>query len=686
MNKTVFLKERKISEINVLRKEISNFGKNTEEIVRFFFNKLDSEWEFYIKPHLNGLNPDMIMLKKTTGIIVVRFDSESSSAMKAEEHLELTQAQIRTVYCPSCINFQDPKQLNFRESLFLPVITSCIISNNLNEIELKKKYKKFADKSATAKAYFPLISKECMSRKDIKEIIPMLKHDGKSKKMNQEIFDELRFWLMSYESIFKENLFAASSIAPLVLDKTQKALTLERTASGYRKIKGPAGSGKTNILAGRALNCSLENKSVFFVTQNRSLVPYLMECVFRAIKNDIDLFTKIQNRGNISYLHFYAFASRINYQLLDQLGLGVRISGLLNKATFESTATELLDNIRKAKSEYPSLIEEFKYDVILVDEFQDWQKLEWLIVKEFLKENGEMVAAGDATQDIYSTGAKTNFDEPHALKGYGLPSRWRELNASYRLPYDYVPLMEEFIKEFLPHKGVMIPENRTRDAFTDTYVEWIMVKDNEASIDACVDAIKEFKAKDNLSNLLFLADSNPSGYIVLSELIKRNLINENELTHTYPYFGPTKALVEVHDFRKKKKTFWEPIYKSKRKGALRPEEEFQESFHSEEMRIRNRSGFFIQRNKLKASNIQNFKGLEAKNIIFQINPPDENQSHEEYFTEIYTGLTRLASVADLDASTGQFISGIKVICSEVMFRDYSKTWQEVKSSSHLPDF
>ena len=134
-----------------------------------------------------------------------------------------------------------------------------------------------------------------MSRKDIKEIIPMLKHDGKSKKMNQEIFDELRFWLMSYESIFKENLFAASSIAPLVLDKTQKALTLERTASGYRKIKGPAGSGKTNILAGRALNCSLENKSVFFVTQNRSLVPYLMECVFRAIKADIDLFLKFKN-------------------------------------------------------------------------------------------------------------------------------------------------------------------------------------------------------------------------------------------------------------------------------------------------------------------------------------------------------------------------------------------------------
>ena len=39
-----------------------------------------------------------------------------------------------------------------------------------------------------------------------------------------------------------------------------------------------------------------------------------------------------------------------------------------------------------------------------------------MAIVKILKENGEMVAAGDATQDIYSTGAKTNFDEPNALK------------------------------------------------------------------------------------------------------------------------------------------------------------------------------------------------------------------------------------------------------------------------------
>ena len=70
--------------------------------------------------------------------------------------------------------------------------------------------------------------------------------------------------------------------------------------------------------------------------------------------------------------------------MLDPLKLGVEVPKLLNKATFAKTAKELLDNISKAKKIAPYLTEEFKFDVILVDEFQDWQKLEWLIVKEFL--------------------------------------------------------------------------------------------------------------------------------------------------------------------------------------------------------------------------------------------------------------------------------------------------------------
>ena len=685
--RTVYLKDKKISNLEELKSLLSENPTNETKIIRYFYNNLNVNWEIYIKPYLNGLQPDMILMREDTGIITIRFDKENPTGIGPENHLELIQREIRTVLCPSCYDsfLKDwpPEVGEYEKKLFLPVITSCIISTEQNSSEMEEKYEKFADKSITAKDYHRLISKDDLQIKDVKKNIPFLQYDGRSTKMNSQIYKELKFWLMPYESMFEEsNYFSLATMQPLALDKTQEQLTKERTASGFRKIKGPAGSGKTNILSFRALNCSLESKSVLFLTQNRSLIPYLMNCIFRAIKSKKEEFLISKDRGSIRYDHFYSFAYKIS-KLLDWQNIEGELRNVSNflenndEFSRVEVGDEMLRDIQAKKLTNPKLFEKLSFDVILVDEFQDWLKHEWLIAKEFLKEGGEMVAAGDATQDVLGTDAKTNFDEPHALQGYGLPSRWRELQTSYRLPYDYVPLMESFLKEFLPEKGVMIPENRQRDAFTETYVDWIMVRDEKESLDQIIFEIEHFKSEEDISNLLFLADSNMSGYIVLSELINRRTLREDEITHTFPYHGPKLSNI---DFRKAHKgIFTKNGMKDKNSGRFY-------SIYNEEARIRNRSGFFVQRNTLKASTIRNFKGLEAKNIIFQINKKNDDETNEEYFTEVYTGLSRLASVADLDESKGQYFSGIKVICSEPMFGEYSKTWKNFAKKEIVPDF
>ena len=685
--RTVYFKDKKISNLEELKSSLSANPTNETKIIRYFYNNLNVNWEIYIKPYLNGLQPDMILLRKDTGIITVRFDKENPTGIDPENHLELLQREIRTVLCPSCYDsfLKDwPPEVNeYEKKLFLPVITSCIISTEQNSSEMEEKYEKFTDKNITAKDYHRLISKEGLQIKDIQKNIPFLQYDGRSTKMNPQIYKELKFWLMPYDSMFEEsNYFSLATMQPLALDKTQEQLTKERTASGFRKIKGPAGSGKTNILSFRALNCSLESKSVLFLTQNRSLIPYLMNCIFRAIKSKKEEFLISKDRGSIRYDHFYSFAYKIS-KLLDwqnnPADLRRNVSNFLeNNEEFsrEEVGETMLKDIQAKMLTNPKLFEKLSFVVILVDEFQDWLKHEWLIAKEFLKEGGEMVAAGDATQDVLGTDAKTNFDEPQALQGYGLPSRWRELQTSYRLPYDYVPLMESFLREFLPEKGVMIPENRQRDAFTETYVDWIMVRDEDESIDQIVSEIEHFKSEEDISNLLFLADSNKSGYIVLDELINRGSLRENEITHTFPYYGPKKS---NENFRKAPKGIFTKEGMKHRSGRIY-------SIYNEEARIRNRSGFFVQRNTLKASTIRNFKGLEAKNIIFQIHKKNDEEDKEKYFTEIYTGLSRLASVADLDESKGQYFSGIKVICSEPMFTEYSKSWKNFANKEIAPDF
>jgi hypothetical protein len=679
MNRTIYFDDKKIFDLKELGTLLSHHGEAAKKIVRYFLINLKPEWEIYIKPYLNGLEPDIVLLRKDTGIIIVRFDKDNPTGLKADEHLNLIEYQIRSVFCPSCYDLDvkmnwPPVTGEYEKQLFLPVITSCIVSTKLDSVQMENKFQDIMkNKSSNAREYFRLISKEKLEKNNIGIDIPFLKYDGKSKKMNGDIYNELRHWLLPYQSMFEEgNFFSLVSMQPLVLDKAQEKLTLERTSSGFRKIKGPAGSGKTNILAFRALNCSLEKKSVLFLAQNRSLVPYLMNCIFRAIKTKREVFLKIKERGRIRYDHFYSFAYKISKFLEwgNEFGELRNVQNFLEineEITREQVGKAMLEDIKKKKAENPLPLEALMFDVILVDEFQDWLKYEWLIAKEFLKDKGEMIAAGDATQDILGTGAKVNFDELNALKGYGLPSRWRELETSYRLPYDYVPLMEGFIKEFLPKKGSMIPENFQRDAFTETYVNWIMVQDKKESFDRTIQEIKNFKSKNNIASLLYLADSNVNGYILINELVRQGIIEEKEITHTFPYPGPIKNT--NHDFSKMNKSFWK-------------------NFALDSVRVRNRSGFFVQRNAMKASTINNFKGLEAKNIIYQINNKPEDMDYEDYFTRIYTGLSRLASVADLNYSEGHNFSGITVICSEPMFDEYSKTWKNKYefSTEKLPDF
>ena len=55
--------------------------------------------------------------------------------------------------------------------MFLPVITSCIVSNELDASQMKNKFNSFSKKKSSAKDYYRLISKENLI-KNIRQSIP----------------------------------------------------------------------------------------------------------------------------------------------------------------------------------------------------------------------------------------------------------------------------------------------------------------------------------------------------------------------------------------------------------------------------------------------------------------------------------------------------------------------------------
>lgn len=237
------------------------------------------------------------------------------------------------------------------------------------------------------------------------------------------------------------------------LNPRQRILVRQRNKSGYRRIKGSAGSGKTVVIAAKAVQCASEGKRVLVVAYNKTMVGYIRSLISGcAAKTDQE-----HVLSNIECRHYHGWC----FDLLDRAGIP------RPKSPRGQTTDEEWIGYNKSLGEAAqqalrqSVGYQFEpYDAIMVDEGQDFY-LEWwqclrLAVKEGEDEDGyaigEMLLAADATQDLYGT-ASAWRDE--AMSGAGFRGPWFELEASYRMPPALIPLISLFVDQYLPHTALV---------------------------------------------------------------------------------------------------------------------------------------------------------------------------------------------------------------------------------------
>ena len=111
--------------------------------------------------------------------------------------------------------------------------------------------------------------------------------------MRPELAADLRGWL-------EEPDFARMQREPLKLDAEQRKLITDWPAPGYRRVKGPAGSGKSVVLAARAAIRADTEKTVLILTFNITLWHYLKDLIVRALHKPAGL-------RSIIFDHFHQF-------------------------------------------------------------------------------------------------------------------------------------------------------------------------------------------------------------------------------------------------------------------------------------------------------------------------------------------------------------------------------------------
>ncbi len=617
-----------IDQLDKLRQPLTD----GERIVFDLFNAhLPVEWEIYLQPHLNGLRPDFVLLHPKVGIAVFEVK---------DWNLQLMQYRVeeRDGKAPVLLGEKDGKQFSLQNQnpiekiyrykqeiheLYCPRIDgksgfASITAGVIFPFATYDSVKQLFSKSLIYRGmnkypeYNPLTGANSVQAGNIKAVFPESIRKS-SKFMNDDLAKDLRNWLVEPD-------FSATQRQSLERDQKQLKLVTTRTTSGYRRIKGPAGSGKSLVLAARATELLGEGKEVLVVTYNITLLHYLMDISVRWRQSGG------KTRGNITWLNFHLWCKRI-CQENDAGEEYKNLWGENKDRVLNIDLPELVSTIL-AKST-PS------YDAVLVDEGQDFMPSWWNVLRKVRKKKGEMILVADATQDIYDT-VKLWTEETMKGKDAGfLGGRWATLNTSYRLPPLALEYSRKFAEQFLPKSTVDLPvaeqflpkdtvdlpvaeQGRLNLNLFPCTLKWVHTK-MEFAAQVCreelfsltIDAEPDLVS---IPDITFLSDTNKRGIDVVSEL-------------------GDKGVKSCH-------TFSEDRRESRRK----------------------KMGFYMGDARIKATTLHSFKGWESRAIVIFIGQSVDKKS----LALIYTGITRLKRHEE-----GSYLTIVSCVDELI---PYGKTW------------
>ncbi|TBW08083.1 DNA helicase [Azotobacter chroococcum] len=569
-------------------------------VLTLFDRCLAPDWEIYIQPHINGLRPDFVLLNPGVGIAVfevkdwnlgamryfTKADAWGNPALWAEKDgekfciqkdnpitkVDLYKQEIYDLYCPRIGN-----NTSYGKHDGWAAITAGVIFPFADAAHVRRLLEPFLSiqEDEDYARYQPISGRGEIAASDIRRVFP---ESGRkqSKLMTKALADDLRGWLVEPD-------FSATQREPLTLDRNQRALADTRTESGYRRIKGPAGSGKSLVLAARAAKLMNEGKSVLVATFNITLWHYLRDLMVRGLDDPGRI-------HNVRLTHFHLWCKHV----CNEVGWNKRYEALIKRANMSGDVQDLLNKHLPALAEQAVIQPEAtKYDAILVDEGQDYRPHWWNTLRKACKPGGEMLLIADATQDVYGTATAWTDD---VMQGAGFSGgRWARLKVSYRLPPLALDMARTFAQLFLPNETLDLPEQEqgSLDLYPCT-LRWVQCVPHEAS-KVCVDeilALMKLTGKNGLANadITLLTDETKFGAEVTESLENQYRIR------TVNTFGPDKI----------------------------------------EQR-RQKMGFYMGDARIKATTLHSFKGWEARLLVVYIAQATDPKA----LALLYAGLTRL---------------------------------------------
>lgn len=469
-------------------------------LLNFLERTLDDSFEVYFTPFLNGDRPDVLIMRKGYGVMIIEVKDWNLDNYQLNEK--------RKWVCTSTPNKSVVKS---------PIDQVLKYKNNLFDLHVKDLLQvKIKDvrhfNIVSCALYFHCASKSYLERmlitpyKGDKKYQTFLKYNIDflgNDSLNQEDFNillknryliaERPSWFFTVElydnfkRLLSPPLHLRSQGIPYNYSDKQKEIIYSTTLE--QRIRGVFGSGKTTVLAARAVQAykrALErnnNPRVLILTFNITLKNFIHDKI-----NRVDETFPIENFIIINYHQF------INAEL-NNLNIEFEIpDGLDSEHVSEYLESHYYGNLKLFQEHKDDII---KYDAVLIDEIQDYHRSWMDIVKNYFRDpQGDYVLFGDVKQNIYGQ-KKQNKDVVTNVRGVN------ELKYCYRSDFKVRDLAQSFQKYI----------------FRDKYDV------DDFSVNGTYSFFGQEQEKEGYINYIYLQNEQP--VTGLYNIIRDNILNKN---------------------------------------------------------------------------------------------------------------------------------------------------------------
>lgn len=678
--------------------EISNLKVQPEagelKLLAFLESNLDDSFEVFFNSFLNGDRPDVIIMRKGYGVMIVEVKDWNLKHYYLDEkkkwRLRKNDAFIKSpvdqvlhykenIYNLHLANLLEKKIRDFK---YWNVVSCAVYFHDASSLDIWQKLvepfsndRKYID---FLKYNIDFIGHNNLNTNDFDKVLygRRLKANQDSLFFSDELYDSFKRYLMPVWHTKEDG-------EKINYSSRQKELI--QSEPREQRIKGVVGSGKTTVLAGRAVNAHLRtNDKVLVLTYNITLKNYIHDKISR-VREEF-----VWSSFYINNYHNFLTAE------MNNLGIQIVVPDNFSSLTAEGKSEYFEVNYYSNFELFNDLKDKInKYQTILIDEIQDYKRPWMDIIKNcFLVEGGEYVLFGDEKQNIYDNeqeykDVKTNvrqrpstmrecfrsdvkiknlainyqkhfFEEKYNIDNFNNdPQTAMFFGKESKINYLYMPSSNGVsgLYSVIKDAGIQLNEHPNDIAvlgFTidllrelDSYYRYksnektnAMFETQEVWYKLLLDSFKaDARIKTGIS--LFKkagSEAEKIGLLAVCFTLKSLCKKYNELV----FIERLSSLLVKHKASLDEFNAW---YESKEVMQIASAKKtWQMSSDIKDVRDNKKNHFWFNSGTLKISTIHSFKGWEAGTLILIIEPKFDLGDFQQSFDElIYVGLTRSRS-------------------------------------------